>query len=319
MMREGRSTMVTDTVKSATPGDTSLRPRRRAFSEKRPKDMDHESYFHLVARKFLKHKAAVAGLIVFTFFILVAIFAPLLAPQDPNAISGSFESAPSAEHLLGTDRTGRDVLSRLIYGARVSMSVGVGAVAVYVIIGVALGLVAGYFGGWVDTFIMRLTDVFMSFPYFMVILVLVAVLGPSLLNIILAIGVLGWPAIARLTRGSVLSIKQMDYVKAGIALGFRSPRILFGHILPNALSPIIVNATFGVANAIILESSLSFLGMGVRPPAASWGNMLTDAESITVLSREPWLWLPPGIAILLAVLAINFVGDGLRDSMEARD
>ena len=272
----------------------------------------------LVVQRFLRHRMAVAGLVVVVLMVLIAIFAPLLAPHDPNRIFDSFEAAPSADHLLGTDAVGRDVLSRLIYGSRVSMSIGVGAVAVYVVIGVLLGLLAGYYGRWVDLVIMRITDVFMSFPYFMVILILVSVLGPSLLTIIAVIGVLAWPMIGRLVRGSVLSIKQSDYVQAAVTLGYSTPRILFRHILPNALSPIIVNATFGVAQAIILESGLSFLGMGVRPPAASWGNMLSEAQSITVLSSQPWIWIPPGLMILFAVLAINFVGDGLRDSMASR-
>lgn len=279
----------------------------------------NESYAHLIMRRFKRHKLAVVGVFVFVIFVLIAIFAPLLAPYDPNKIGTTFEAAPSAQHLLGTDQTGRDVLSRLIFGARVSISVGVGSVLFYVIIGICLGLVAGYVGGWVDNLIMRITDVFMSFPYFMVILVLVSVLGPNLTNIILAIALLGWPPIARLVRGSVLSVKSLDYINAGVVLGFHMPRIMFVHILPNVLSPIIVNATFGVANSIILESSLSFLGMGVSPPAASWGNMLAQAESITVLNHEPWVWLPPGLMILIAVLSINFVGDGLRDAIEARN
>ncbi|NEA36356.1 oligopeptide ABC transporter permease [Streptomyces sp. SID13031] len=272
----------------------------------------------LVVRRFLRHRVAVAGLVIVALLVLMAALAPLLAPHDPNRIFDAFEAPPSADHLLGTDSVGRDVLSRLIYGSRVSMSVGVGAVAVYLVIGVLLGLLAGYYGRWVDLVIMRITDVFMSFPYFMVILILVSVLGPSLLTIIVVIGLLAWPMIGRLVRGSVLSIKQSDYVQAAVTLGYSTPRILFRHILPNALSPIIVNATFGVAQAIILESGLSFLGLGVRPPAASWGNMLSEAQSITVLSSQPWIWIPPGLMILLAVLSINFVGDGLRDSMESR-
>ncbi|WP_018660774.1 oligopeptide ABC transporter permease [Heyndrickxia acidiproducens] len=277
-----------------------------------------ETYIHMIMRRFLKHKLAVAGLIVFLLFIIMALSAPLLSPYNPNKIFSEFEATPSSKHILGTDQVGRDVLSRLIYGARVSIVVGIGAVAIYVAVGVILGLVAGYFGKWVDMIIMRLTDVFMSFPYFMVILVLVSIIGPSLFNITTVIGLLGWPAIARLVRGSVLSIKEMDYVKAGVALGYSTPKILFQHILPNALAPIFVNATFGVASAIILEASLSFLGMGVRPPAASWGNMLTQAQSITVLSSQPWLWIPPGLMILFAVLAINFIGDGLRDAVESQ-
>jgi peptide/nickel transport system permease protein len=277
-----------------------------------------ESYLKVIATRFLKHKLAVLGLIMFLLFVLMAIFAPLIAPQDPYVVGYEFEAKPSAEHLLGTDQVGRDVLSRLIYASRVSLSVGVGAVAIYVVIGTILGAVAGYMGKWVDNVIMRITDVFMSFPYLMVILVLVSVMGPSLFNIILVLGVLGWPPIARLVRGSVLSLKEMDYVKAGVALGYTTPRILLNHILPNALAPILVNATFGIAFAIIMEASLSFLGMGVQPPTASWGNMLTEAQSLTVLAQQPWLWVPPGLMIVLAVISINFMGDGLRDAVDPK-
>ncbi|HYK56084.1 MAG TPA: oligopeptide ABC transporter permease [Flavisolibacter sp.] len=279
---------------------------------------EEESYLKLIRRKFFKHKLAVVGLVIFCLFVLMAIFAPLLAPNDPYAVNAEFEAKPSVDHPLGTDSVGRDILSRLIYASRVSLSVGIGAVSIYVAIGTILGAIAGYFGKWVDMVIMRLTDVFMSFPYLMVILVLVSIMGPSLSNIILVLGVLGWPAIARIVRGSVLSIKEMDYVKAGVALGYSTPRVLFQHILPNCLAPILVNATFGIAFAIIMEASLSFLGMGVQPPTASWGNMLTEAQSLTVLASQPWLWVPPGVMILLAVLAINFMGDGLRDAMDPK-
>lgn len=278
-----------------------------------------ESYLRVIRKKFFKHKLAVFGLIVFSLIVLMALFAPLLAPQSPYSVNGDFADQPSAEHLLGTDQVGRDLLSRLIYASRVSLAVGIGAVAIYVVIGTILGAVAGYFGKWVDMVIMRLTDVFMSFPYLMVILVLVSIMGPSLLNIILVIGLLGWPSVARIVRGSVLMIKEMDYVKAGVALGLPSWKILFQHILPNCLAPILVNATFGIASSIILEASLSFLGMGVQPPTASWGNMLNEAQSLTVLATQPWLWLPPGLMILLAVLSINFMGDGLRDAMDPKN
>lgn len=277
-----------------------------------------ESYFRMIVKRFLKHKLAVIGLIVFCLIILSAILAPIISPSDPYAISGDFAAKPSDAHLLGTDQVGRDLLSRLIYASRVSLSVGVGAVAIYVVIGTVLGAMAGYFGKWVDMVIMRITDVFMSFPYLMVILVLVSIMGPDLFNIIVVLGVLGWPAIARIVRGSVLSIKEMDYIKAGIALGYSTPKIVFQHILPNCMAPILVNATFGIAQAIIMEASLSFLGMGVQPPTASWGNMLTEAQSLTVLSSQPWLWIPPGLMILLAVLSINFMGDGLRDAMDPK-
>ncbi|KQL50161.1 peptide ABC transporter permease [Brevibacillus choshinensis] len=277
-----------------------------------------ESYMRMITKRFLKHKLAVLGLIVFSLIILSAIFAPLISPSDPYEISGEFAAEPSGKHILGTDQVGRDLLSRLIYASRVSLSVGVGAVAIYVVIGTVLGALAGYFGRWVDMVIMRITDVFMSFPYLMVILVLVSIMGPDLYNIIIVLGLLGWPAICRIVRGSVLSIKEMDYVKAGIALGYTTPKIVFQHILPNCLAPILVNATFGIAQAIIMEASLSFLGMGVQPPTASWGNMLTEAQSLTVLSSQPWLWVPPGMMILLAVLSINFMGDGLRDAMDPK-
>ncbi|MHA6259113.1 oligopeptide ABC transporter permease [Sporosarcina sp. CAU 1771] len=279
---------------------------------------EEESYLKLIKRRFLKHKLAVAGLVLFTIIALMAIFAPWIAPMDPYSMNGEFEAKPSSAHLLGTDQVGRDILSRLIYASRVSLLVGLGAVSIYVFIGTILGAVAGYFGKWVDMVIMRITDVFMSFPFLMVILVLVSILGPSLFNIILVLGLLGWPAVARLVRGSVLSVKEMDYVKAGVALGYSTPKILFNHILPNCLAPILVNATFGIAYAIIMEASLSFLGMGVQPPTASWGNMLIDAQSLTVLASQPWLWIPPGLMILLSVLSINFIGDGLRDAMDPK-
>jgi peptide/nickel transport system permease protein len=272
-----------------------------------------------LARRFFRHRLAGAGLILFTLLALMALFAPLIAPYDPYAIGRSYQPPSWTDgHLLGTDQSGRDVLSRLIYASRVSLSVGVGAVAIYVAIGTLVGAVAGYFGGWVDSLAMRTTDVFMSFPYLMVILVMVSVLGPSLGNIILALGLLGWPSVARLIRGGVLSVKEKEYVKAGIALGYSTPRLLFLHILPNVLAPVLVNATFGIAVAIITEASLSFLGMGVQPPTASWGNMLIEAQSFSTLSGRPWLWMPPSCMIIIAVISINFMGDGLRDVMDPK-
>ena len=280
---------------------------------------EEESYAKFIMRRFLKHKFAVIGIILFSLIVLVALAAPLLAPYSPYEIHEEFGASPSLAHILGTDLVGRDLLSRLIYACRVSLAVGIGAVSIYVVIGVTLGAVAGYFGKWIDMIIMRITDVFMSFPFLMVILVIVSIMGPSLMNIIIILGLLGWPGIARIVRGSVLSIKEADYIKASIALGYSSSRIIFRHILPNCLAPILVNATFGIASAIIMEASLSFLGMGVQPPTASWGNILKDAQSITVLTTQPWLWIPPGLLILFAVLSINFIGDGLRDAMDPKN
>lgn len=277
-----------------------------------------ETPFRLIVKRFMKHRLAVAGSIFMLLIILIAIFAPVIAPKEPFQVYDEFSAPPSAEHWLGTDQVGRDLFTRLIYASRVSMMVGLGAVLIYSIIGTIVGAVSGYFGGWVDIMLMRLTDVFMSFPSLMLILVVVSILGPNLLNIIWILGLLGWPSVARLVRGSVLSLKHVDFVKSGVVLGLSTPRILFLHILPNAIAPILVQATFGIAAAIIVEASLSFLGMGVQPPTASWGNMLTDAQSLTVLTSQPWLWVPPGIMIVLVVLAINFIGDGLRDALDPK-
>ncbi|RAI98101.1 peptide/nickel transport system permease protein [Paenibacillus pabuli] len=277
-----------------------------------------EGVFRQMVRRFLKHRLAVAGLVVTLLLILIAIFAPWLSPHSPYEVTAEFSAAPSSSHWLGTDQVGRDVLARLLYATRVAVTVGFGTVALYVAFGTIIGLWAAYVGGWVDMMVMRITDMFMAFPYMMVILVVVSVLGPTLWTLVLVLALFSWPSIARLVRGSVLTLKQMDYIKAGVALGLSTPRIVFRHILPNALAPIIVNATFGVAAAIMAESGLSFLGMGVQPPTASWGNMLTDAQSITVMTDQPWLWLPPGIMILVTVLAINFVGDGLRDALDPK-
>ncbi|MEH7503731.1 oligopeptide ABC transporter permease [Neobacillus drentensis] len=277
-----------------------------------------ETPFQLIVKRFMKHRLAVAGSIFMLLIILIAIFAPVITTMDPYHVYDEFSAPPSAEHWLGTDQVGRDIFTRLVYASRVSMMVGLGAVLIYTVIGTILGAVSGYFGGWIDTFLMRLTDVFMSFPSLMLILVVVSILGPNLWNIIWILGLLGWPSVARLVRGSVLSLKHVDFVKSGIVLGLSTPRILFQHILPNAIAPIIVQATFGIAAAIIVEASLSFLGMGVQPPTASWGNMLTDAQSLTVLTSQPWLWIPPGVMIVLVVLGINFIGDGLRDALDPK-
>lgn len=277
-----------------------------------------ESYAKLITKRFVKHKLAVAGLVAFVLLILIGIFAPWIAPQDPNLIGKSFSAAPSSEHWLGTDQVGRDVLSRLIHATRVSLLVGVVTVAIYMVIGIVIGAVAGYLGGWADMVINRIIDVFMSFPSLMVILVLVTVLGTGISNIIIVLALLGWPSVARLVRGSVLALRESEFVKAGVTLGLSTPRLIFSHILPNCLGPILVNATFGIAAAILSESSLSFLGMGVQPPTASWGNMLNAAQSITALQSQPWLWIPPGMIIVIAVLSINFIGDGFRDAMDPK-
>lgn len=269
-------------------------------------------------RRFSKHKLAVAGAAFMLVVTLAALLAPWIVPYNPTEITDSFAAAPSFQHWLGTDMVGRDMFSRVVYAARISLSVGIGAVVISAAIGTALGLVSGYFGGWLDGLIMRITDMFMSFPYIMFMLVVASLVGPGLTNIILILGVLGWPGVARLVRGNVLAIKQSEYVKASVVLGFRTPRILLRHVLPNTIAPILVYATSGVAGAILDEAALSFLGLGVQPPDASWGNMLASAQSISVLSSNPWLWLPPGIMILLCVLSINYIGDAMRDAFDPK-
>jgi len=278
-----------------------------------------DSYWALVVRRFLRHRLAVTGLVVLILMSLAALAAPLLAPHDPNAMDlFAFSAPPSVEHPLGTDSLGRDVLSRLLFASRISLSVGLGATLINVVVGVLLGGLAGYLGGKVDSAIMRFTDMILSFPPLMIILVLVSVLGPSLMNVILVLGLLGWPQICRLVRAEILKLKEQDFIQAARALGVPDGRILLRHLIPNAFPPVLVAATFGAAQAIIQEASLSFLGMGVQPPTASWGNLLTDAQSMGVLGSMPWLWLPPGLMIVVAVLSINFVGDGLRDALDPR-
>lgn len=279
---------------------------------------DIENYAKQVRRKFLKHKLAVWGLVTTFLLLSIGILAPWIAPYNPNEVTDVFAAGPSIAHWLGTDQIGRDVLSRLIYGTRVSLIIGFITVALYVTFGTLIGMLAGYYGKWLDMLLMRITDIFLSFPYMLVVLVIVSIFGANISTIMIVLALFKWPTIAMLVRGSVLSIKEMDYVRAGITLGYSTPRILFRHILPNALSPIIVNATFGVASTILSEAGLSFLGMGVKSPQASLGNMLHDAQSLTVLTEQQWLWLPAGMVILITVLAFNFVGDGLRDALDAR-
>jgi peptide/nickel transport system permease protein len=271
----------------------------------------------IIWNQFRKHRLAVVSSVVFFIIALSAIFAPVLAPYDPAYIDPTaFDETPTAAHPLGTDRVGRDVLSRLIYGGRVSLSVGIVAVMIFILIGTILGALAGYYGGRVDAVISRFIDIVLSFPQLMLILVLVSLLGPGLGNIMLVIGLLGWPQVARIVRGEFLRLHVQEFVTAATVIGSNNRRIITRHFLPNAMGPILVAATFGVASAILTESALSFLGLGVQPPTASWGQMLNEAQSLTILESKPWLWVPAGIMILVSVLSINFIGDGLRDALD---
>ena len=295
-----------------------------ANSESQPMSAENDSveqssFLVDTVRRFLKHKLAVGGLIVLILLTLVAVFAPYIAPHHPNEIPALVESdSPTWAHPLGLDQLGRDNLSRLIFGTRISLSVGFVAVTGYIVIGTILGAIGGYLGGWIDIAVTRLTDTVLAFPRLMLILVTVSFLGPSIWNVMLILGLLGWPATCRIVRGEFMSLKDQEFVHAARASGASTPRIMFKHILPNAMAPILVTATFGIATAILIEASLSFLGMGVQPPTPSWGNMLQSAQSLSILNHKPYLWIPPGLMILIAVLSFNFVGDGLRDALDPK-
>jgi peptide/nickel transport system permease protein len=270
-----------------------------------------------VWRRFRKHKLAVFGATILALLTVGAIFAPLIAEHGPYAVDlSAYRTEPTTDHPLGTDSAGRDVFSRLLHAGRVSLSVGLVAVSIYTAIGIVLGSLAGFYGGWVDSTIMRLADVFLSFPSLIIIITMASVLGPTIQNVMLAIGLLGWPPIARLLRGELLSLREREFILAARSIGSPPARLIFRHLLPNATAPVIVAATFGIAYAILIEAGLSFLGLGVQPPTPSWGNMLNEAQSLTILEDMPWLWLPPGAMIALAVLSINFIGDGLRDALD---
>ncbi len=268
-------------------------------------------------RRFFRNKTAVVGLILLTIFILSAIFAPLLTPYSPTQRDYRTRlQAPSAQHLLGTDYLGRDLLTRIIYGARVSLQVGLISVGIALIVGVVLGSLAGYFGGTLDLLIMRGIDIMLAFPSILLAIAIMAILGPSLSNAMLAIGIVAIPQYARIVRSSVLSIKGNEFVEAANALGLSNTRIIFRHVLPNCLAPIIVQATLGVATAILDAAGLSFLGLGAQPPTPEWGAIL--AECRPYLRNAPWTVAFPGLAIVLVVLALNLLGDGLRDALDPR-
>lgn len=274
------------------------------------------SSLRMIMKRFCKHKLAVASLYFLSILTILAILAPLIAPYDPNQVSTAFSKPPSLKHWLGTDQIGRDMLSRLLYATRISLFVGIAATVISTIIGVFLGLVAGYFGGLVDIIIMRITDTIMSFPYILLVLVAAAIFKPGLWNIILILGFVDWPGAARLVRGNVLSIRETNFIKGNVVAGMPNRYILFSEILPNTIGPVLIYATSVFAISILDEAALSFLGMGVRPPMASLGNILNGAESITILTSKFWLWVPAGLIIILLVVSINFVGDALRDAID---
>jgi peptide/nickel transport system permease protein len=263
-----------------------------------------------------KNKLVIFGATILLLFLLLAIFAPLIAPYDPSEIIENETLPPSAKHLFGTDDLGRDIFSRSLYGARISLTVGLVAVTIAVLIGTLFGAIAGFYGGLVDSAIMRSVDVMLAFPSIFLILAIQVMLTPNIYNVMIVIGLTSWMGVARLTRGEFLRIRELQYVEAARAIGCSNFRIIFRHILPNATAPIIVAATLGMAGAILTESALSFLGLGVQPPMPSWGNMLMDSQAY--MRDAPWMAIIPGILILLAVLSLYFVGEGLRERLDVR-
>lgn len=268
-------------------------------------------------RQFRRHHLAVASLVFIIIVGLAGAFAPVIVSIDPTKTSliDSLKP-PSRDHWLGTDEVGRDIFSRTVYASRVSLTVGVVSVLIATAIAVVLGLTAGVSGGRIDSIIMRLTDIVMCIPDLVIVMALVAVLGPGILNVIIAIGILGWPGTTRLLRAQVLSVREREYVTSARSIGVSPWRIMVRHILPNCMAPVLVAGTLSVAGAILTETALSFLGFGVVPPTPSWGSLLNSARSLTRLESNWWLWIPPGMMILLCVLAINFIGDGLREAID---
>ncbi len=273
----------------------------------------------IARKKFFQNKMAVLGLIVIILFVILSVFAPLFTKLDPNQTDLlNIRGCPNAEHILGTDDLGRDIFTRLLYGGRISIAVGVISMALQLAIGVTVGTLAGYFGGILDKIVMRIVDVIMCFPFFVIAIALASVLGGSMTNLVLIIGMLMWPGIARIVRSQVLVIKENEFIMGARALGLNWLEIIFSHVLPNIASSVLVASTLSVASGILMEATLSFLGLGVNPPDPSWGNMLVAAQSMSVLKNQWWMWIPAGTAVVLMVLAVNFFGDGLRDALDAK-
>ncbi len=278
----------------------------------------NSAYFHDAVERFMHHKLAVAGMAVVIVEILLLITLPMVMELEPNAITPAINMAPDKTHLLGTDTYGRDTFSRLIYGGRTSLKIGFFSVLVQAAIGIPLGIIAGYYGKWAEVIIMRLADMFQSIPSMCLNIVLVSVLSPSAETLILVIGVMGWPAFVRLLYAKVLSIKEKEYVEAARTTGTGNLVIMLKYILPNAISPALVAFTFGIPSAILTESALSFLGLGIQIPEASWGNMLNAAQSVAIISTKPWLWIPAGMCIFITLISVNLFGDGLRDALDPK-
>lgn len=305
----------------------AVQPQEKPALDLAPKYREEQTMTQLVWRAYRRHKPAMVGTVIVLIFALSAIFAPYISPWDPERTDlDRMLQPPSAKHLMGTDELGRDLLTRILYGGRVSLSIGVMAMALAVVVGAVVGGVAGFYGGWVDNVLMRFTDMMLAFPQLFVLIILALALRDipiealrgtafaSVLSIVLVIAVLAWMRVARLVRAAFLSLKEKEFIEAARSSGVPNWRIMVRHLLPNAMSPIIVAATFRVATSMITESGLSYLGFGVQPPTPTWGNMLKNAQ--VQMTRAPWTAIFPGLMIFIAVIAINFIGDGLRDALD---
>lgn len=285
----------------------------------RPPRLKGDSQWAVAVRHFRRNRMAMAGLAVMVVLYIIALLTPLIAPYDPAAqtdIVATRYLPPSLEHLMGTDRFGRDVFSRVLYGARISLSIGFFAVGIGVTLGTLIGAVAGYFGGLIDAALMRFTDMMLSFPRLVLLIVVIALFEPTIYLVVVVLGLTGWMAVARIVRGEVLSLREREFVQAARALGMSDSRIIWRHIVPNTLAPVIVYATLGIGNTILIEAGLSFLGLGVQPPTPSWGNMISEGRDALITAW--WIATFPGLAIVFTVIAFNLLGDGLRDALDPR-
>jgi peptide/nickel transport system permease protein len=273
-----------------------------------------ESTMRKALRRFTRHRLAMAGVVIIILMVIASLFGSEEAALETDL--KVMNEPPSAEHLLGTDRVGRDILARTLVGGRISLSVGLVAVLFSTTIGTVTGALAGYYRGWLDHFIMRIVDVVLSFPVIVLLLVVASLVGPSIFNMMVMIGLLTWPIPCRIMRGQFLSVRERAFVEAARCLGVSNFQIATRHILPNAVAPLLVYASFGVATAVLLEAGLSYLNLGVQQPTPSWGNMLNTARTLSIMEGSPWMWVPPAIATVLFVLAVNFVGDGIRDALD---
>ena len=271
-----------------------------------------------VLLRFLRNPLALLGAVLILVIVFAAVFAPWVAPHGPLEMDLLEPYLPpgSPSHLLGTDNFGRDILSRIIYGSRISLLIGIVVVSIASVVGTALGLIAGFYGGWVDNLIMRLVEIFYAFPFLILVIAVIALFGPSIFNVMWVLGLVSWPLYARIVRGQVLTLREIEYVEAARAAGTGPWRIMFRHILPNSLTPILVMATFGIPEAILASAALGFLGLGVQPPTPEWGVMVSEGKDF--IRRAPFLITWPGVAIMLVVLSFNFVGDGLRDVLDPK-